>query len=510
MRAAHDHIPDTAVVRSRAQFGIDAPGVAIETHLGPGLPGFTMVGLPEAVVREARDRVKSAIQTSRFHYPSSSKITINLAPADLPKDGGRFDLGIALSILAASGQLRQQALDGVEVVGELGLFGEVRQVRGAVSAVLAACAARHRIMLPWANRREAALLQDAAIYPVRTLADAHRWLSSAAPPHASPPPPEAVRASDDRLNSVRGQALVKRALVIAAAGAHNLLMVGPPGTGKTLLARSLPTLLPPLTEAEMIDVMRIHSVAGQRWDHRRGERPFRDPHHSASMAAMIGGGGRIPGPGEISLAHNGVLFLDELPEFDRRVLESLRQPLESQDVVVARARLRVRYPARFQLIAAMNPCPTGRDCQPLDCVCTAQQVRRYRARLSGPLLDRIDLQIDVRALPGATLLAPCPAADDIDELRKRIRLARDRQLARAGKANQWLTAREVPRNCALDDVDRQLLIRAAEHHGLSARACHRLLKVARTIADLDGRQRIETGDLTEALGYRIRGEENAS
>jgi magnesium chelatase family protein len=497
-------------VYARAQHGIDAPSVAIEAHLGSGLPGFSIVGLPETAVREARDRVKSAIQNSHLEFPSA-RITINLAPADLPKQGGRFDLGIALAILAAAGMVPARHLDSLEVLGELGLFGAVRPVTGALSAAMAATRAGRRLLIGAANHREASLTGD-AVLPVAHLTEALSLLRAASIPEApSAPatPTPAVRHL--KLSDVRGQSAAKRALSIAAAGGHHLLMIGPPGSGKTMLAQRLAGLLPPLADAEARDVVRIHSAAGEiELGRLLHSRPFREPHHSASRAALIGGGARIPRPGEISLAHHGVLFLDELPEFDRRSLEALRQPLEGRGVTLARASGHIHYPANFQLVAAMNPCPGGRDCQRNGCRCSPGQRRRYRSRLSGPLLDRIDLHVRVPALNPKELLnhdtgqGPDETLHNSlqDELRDAIRDARELQQRRNGGLNRDLAAAQLDDICRLSRSDRELLGRAAEKLALSARGCHRVLRVARTIADLDRSAEIRKTDLTEALSYR--------
>lgn len=489
-----------ALVHSRAQVGVLAPAVSVETHLANGLPHLTLVGLPETTVKESKDRVRSAIINSGLNYPAR-RITQNLAPADLPKDGGRYDLAIALGILAASGQVPVSALGDFECLGELALSGGLRPVQGVLPAALAAREAGRALMVPRENAEEASLASGLVVYAVGSLLELVAHLNGQAPlpPYAANGLLLQGRPYPD-LSEVQGQVAAKRALLVAAAGAHNLLLTGPPGTGKTLLASRLPGLLPPLDEHEALEVAAIQSVSGRTPLKSWPQRPFRHPHHSASGAALVGGGGR-PQPGEITLAHHGVLFLDELPEFERRVLEVLREPLESGEIVVARARDKVRFPARFQLVAAMNPCPCGYLGDPTGrCRCSTDQVQRYRNKLSGPLLDRIDLHLTVAR--ESTVLSEQPSGETSISVAKVVAAARELQQARQGCANAFLDLKALRRHCPLTAEDQKWLETACERLTLSLRAAHRLLKVARTLADLEQAEAIGRCHLAEALQYR--------
>jgi magnesium chelatase family protein len=490
-----------AVVASRALAGIDAPEVKVEVHLGPGLPAFHIVGLPDTEVREAKDRVRAALNHARFEFPAR-RITVNLAPADLPKDSSRFDLPIALGILAASGQVRPRALDGHEFAGELSLTGELRPVRGALAMALGAGRAHRAFVLPAANAEQASLAAGARVLAAGSLLDVCAHLAGECPLAAPAAHCGADGAIWPDLSEVKGQAGAKRALEVAAAGGHHVLLLGPPGTGKSMLAARFPGILPALDEREALETAAVHSASSAGFDAAHwGRRPYRAPHHSASSVALVGGG-NPPRPGEISLAHNGVLFLDELPEFARDALEALREPLEAGTISIARAARQARFPARFQLLAAMNPCPCGYLGDPRGrCRCTPDQVARYRARLSGPLLDRFDIKLEAPPPREAELSAPADG-ESSRAVAGRVAAARARQLERQGRSNSALAPREIERHCVLEGTAEQLLRSAVERLGLSARAYHRTLRVARSVADLHAAQRIDAAHVGEAIQYR--------
>ncbi|HIA46088.1 MAG TPA: ATP-dependent protease [Methylococcaceae bacterium] len=494
-----------AILYSRGRTGVEAPLVTVEVHVTNGLPSLSIVGLPEATVKESKDRVRGAIINSQFNFPVQ-RITINLAPADLPKEGGRFDLAIALGILAASGQLPHPILEQYEFVGELSLSGALRPISGILPVSLACKKAGKQLILPVENHEEAQLVNHATNLPAESL------LAVCAHLHGQKCIPIKPRQKQKRVPlkqtpnfaEVHGHFHAKRAFEIAATGQHNMLLYGPPGTGKSMLASCLPSILPSLNETQALETAAITSLCNKKTNpHAWFTPPFRSPHHSASATALVGGGSH-PKPGEISLAHNGVLFLDELPEFDKKALEVLREPLETGVITISRANKQSDFPSRFQLIAAMNPCPCGYLGDPLGrCQCTTEQVNRYRHKISAPLLDRIDIHLEVPRVKLNLIRAGYPQGEeDSQTIKQRVNAARNLALSRTGKANALLTAADIKSVCPLPESSHQILEQAIDRFGLSHRGYHRILKLSRTIADLAHSKTIELNHLTEAISYR--------
>lgn len=493
-----------AIIHSRASSGITAASVSVEVHLSRGLPGFSIVGLPEKAVKESKDRVRSALLNSGYKFPVK-RIIVNLAPADLPKEGGRFDLPIALGILLASGQLPIDAFDNFEVTGELELSGKLRSVKGILPFAVATRRQNRHLIVPKNNASEAALSEGLTVYSAEHILEVCAHAQGVASMDVQTAQKKVINSAVyPDLRDVKGQEHARRALEIAAAGGHSLLFAGPPGTGKTMLSSRLPGILPPMSEDEALEVAALYSISNVGFDAKQwGIRPFRSPHHTASSVALVGGGSP-PRPGEISLAHCGVLFLDELPEYQRHALEALREPLEAGVVTISRASYQAQFPARFQLIVAMNPCPCGYLTDPDSrCRCTEEQIARYQARISGPLLDRIDMHVEVPPLPKGVLLESMhEGAESSETLRTRVIAARQRQLDRSQKPNVLLLSTEIQKHCQVAAKDRSFFENAIQKFGLSARAYHRILKLSRTIADLDHASTISRTHLQEAFSFR--------